>query len=210
MNSWNSNNKNIIIDHPLLDDLRRGALPPPRYFLVSRSDCPLLRLCWDQDWEGALRRVKTNPAEAYAVTADTRRTALHLATMPGAGCPRQVLEAILEANPHAVTVSDRHRNGGTPLHFLCGTRHRDDAGLVRLFVRGATVRAGHQPPRDPDGSEGDGSRSGHSARQQPPHQPVARVKAPSLHRRFQGRHGYLPIPPSPSRSFSPLDMVRFA
>jgi hypothetical protein len=217
INSGDSNN-NITIDHPFSDDhLRRGALPPSRYYLISRSGCPLLRLCWEEDWEGALRRVKTNPAEAYAVTVeDRRRTALHLTTMRGAWCPRQVLEAILEANPHAATVSDHFRDGWTPLHFLCQGEHRDDAGLVRLFVRAATVRAGdHQWADGSEGdvSEGDVSRSGRSARRQPLHQPAARGilhVLETLHRHFQCRNGYLPSPPSPSDSFSPLDMVRFA
>jgi hypothetical protein len=161
----------------------------PRYVLVSRSDCPLLRHCWEQDWDAALRRVKTNPSEALAMTADTHRTALHYATMPGAGCPRKVLEALLEANPHASTVSDRHRHGGTPLHFLCGGRHRDDPELVRLFIR-AAVRAVH--PRAE--SEDDKHQT---------YPPAGRIQSPY---RCSDDRCYVPCPPC---SFSPLDMVRF-
>lgn len=73
----------------------------------------------------------------FCRTLQGDRTALHLSTMPGAGAPVTVLEALLRANPHALLVSDAHKHGGTPMHFLCGSLHRNNPSIVRLFVETA-------------------------------------------------------------------------
>eukprot|EP00527_Entomoneis_sp_CCMP2396_P002842 CAMPEP_0198149062 /NCGR_PEP_ID=MMETSP1443-20131203/44865_1 /TAXON_ID=186043 /ORGANISM="Entomoneis sp., Strain CCMP2396" /LENGTH=321 /DNA_ID=CAMNT_0043813977 /DNA_START=163 /DNA_END=1128 /DNA_ORIENTATION=+ len=65
--------------------------------------------------------------------------------MPGARAPSSVLWGLVEANPFAVIESDRHKFGGTPLHFCCGSLHREDPDTVRLFVETA-VRVEKQLP----------------------------------------------------------------
>lgn len=109
----------------------------PIYLLRERSQCELLRLCWEQDWEGVLVRIQTHPEELLVKTTQTYRTALHLATMPGASCPQNVLEAILRGNPHAAVVRDVHRFGGTPTHFVCGSHHRSHPHIIQQFVKAA-------------------------------------------------------------------------
>jgi hypothetical protein len=54
--------------------------------------------------------------EAYCVTQDHGRTALHIATFSSV-CPLAVVKALLMANPHMVVAVDR--NGMTPLHHIC-------------------------------------------------------------------------------------------
>jgi hypothetical protein len=118
---------------------KEGAVSPvPKYKVVDRSKCELLRLCWERNWDAVLARCKTHPEEAFCRSRNTDRTALHLATMPGAKCPAPVLLTLLETNPHAVVVRDDHRyRGGTPLHFLCGSAHRNNHDLVNRFVQSA-------------------------------------------------------------------------
>jgi hypothetical protein len=110
----------------------------PRYRLVERSRCELLRLCWARNWDGVLARCETHPEEAFCRSRNTDRTALHLATMPGSKCPAPVLLTLLETNPHAVVVRDDHRyRGGTPLHFICGSAQRNNSDLIHRFVQSA-------------------------------------------------------------------------
>lgn len=106
------------------------------YITVNKYASVILRACWDQDWQTVLRRLKTHRKDAFCMALNGR-TALHLCTMPGANCPQDVIETVLAANPHAVIVSDKHKQGGTPLHFLCGSHHRDNAKLVELFIQSA-------------------------------------------------------------------------
>jgi hypothetical protein len=128
--------------------------PPPTYRRVSRSQCGLLRLCYEQRWEDARRRVQSSTKhrdEARCRTQDTLRTALHLSTLPGTYCPPPILLAILEANPHAATVRDRPSatgGGSTPLHLLCGGRHKNDRQLIRHFVDAATSCSGCEDDGD--------------------------------------------------------------
>jgi hypothetical protein len=141
-------------------------VPPPTYRRVSRSQCALLRLCYEQRWEDARRRVQSSTKhrnEANCRTKDTLRTALHLATLPGTYCPPPILVAILRANPHAATVRDRPSagpnatgGGSTPLHLLCGGRHKNDRQLIRHFVDSATSCSGYED--DGDAKYGDATR----------------------------------------------------
>jgi hypothetical protein len=66
--------------------------------------------------------------------------------MPGARCPAAVLEAMVRANPLAVVTEDYHQYGGTPLHFCCGSRLRDDPHMVRLLVETALDVQAHYDP----------------------------------------------------------------
>jgi hypothetical protein len=108
----------------------------PKYKLVERSRCELLKLCWEKNWDGVLARCETHPDEAFCRSRNTDRTALHLATMPGSKCPAPVLLTLLETNPHAVVVRDDHRyRGGTPLHFLCGSAQRNNSDVIDRYVQ---------------------------------------------------------------------------
>jgi hypothetical protein len=70
--------------------------------------------------------------------------------MPGARCPSHVLEAMVRANPLAVVTEDYHQYGGTPLHFCCGSRLRDNPHMVRLLVETALrVQAQYDPQHLP-------------------------------------------------------------
>jgi hypothetical protein len=110
----------------------------PKYRLVERSRCELLRLCWEKNWDGVLARCESHPEEAFCRSRNTDRTALHLATMPGSKCPALVLLTLLETNPHAVVVRDDHRyRGGTPLHFLCGSAQRNNSEVINRYVQSA-------------------------------------------------------------------------
>jgi hypothetical protein len=115
-----------------------AACTVPKYRLVERSRCELLRLCWERNWDGVLARCQTHPEEAFCRSRNTDRTALHLATMPGSKCPASVLLTLLETNPHAVVVRDDHRyRGGTPLHFLCGSAQRNNCDVINRYVQSA-------------------------------------------------------------------------
>lgn len=123
---------------------------PPRYHLVARSQCPLLEACWNQDWEHARQRLRQHPEEAFYQNVTTRRTALHLAMIPSSTvCPFLVRE-LLRVNPHAVIVSDRHRFGGTPLHFACGNVSvRSNPSLMRCLIQAVIQQSHHPPYRQP-------------------------------------------------------------
>jgi hypothetical protein len=108
----------------------------PKYRLVERSRCELLKLCWEKNWDGVLARCESHPDEAFCRSKNSDRTALHLATMPGSECPAPVLLTLLETNPHAVVVRDDQRyRGGTPLHFLCGSDQRNNADVIERYVQ---------------------------------------------------------------------------
>jgi hypothetical protein len=109
----------------------------PTYKQVEKSQCKLLKLCWDEDWDAMVARCKTHPREAFCHTRNMDRTALHLATIPSCKCPEEALLVLLETNPHAVTVQDDYQYGGTPLHFLCGSPHKNNHVLVQRFVTAA-------------------------------------------------------------------------
>lgn len=118
----------------------QAVVGPPSYRMVaSRSSCPLLEACWNQDWSSVVRRLSSHPHEAFRQTRPNRRTALHLCTMPGANCPVFVLERLLQVNPHAILVRDAHQHGGTPLHFVCGSNHRNDPAIIQRFVDAALL-----------------------------------------------------------------------
>ena len=108
---------------------------PPRLVKIRREESPLLSACWNQDWNAVLQYLET--PQIYHYSHNTGRTALHLATIPGARCPAHVLRAMVRANPHAVVTQDFHKYGGTPLHFCCGSHLRQDAELVRFMVETA-------------------------------------------------------------------------
>ena len=110
----------------------------PRLVNIRRESSPLLTACWQQDWNTVLRLLdqdkqygKRQSQERLILhrSHNTGRTALHLATMPGAHCPPAVLTAIIRANPWAVLTEDYHQYGGTPLHFCCGSKFFRDHRL---------------------------------------------------------------------------------
>lgn len=111
----------------------------PRYKSVVRSQCPLLQACWDQDWDAALRRLKAAPWETFYKTQNSGRSALHLSTIPSVASPSiELLNKLIEINPHAVLVLDSHTKGCTPIHFICGNiATRENTSLVRFFVETA-------------------------------------------------------------------------
>jgi chorismate mutase len=105
---------------------------------VTRSQCPLLEACWDQDWDAALLQLSLHPEQAFFQNENSRRTALHLATIPSVVASPVLLENLLETNSHAVVVQDRHKYGGTPLHFACGNASiRQNPALIRRLVQAA-------------------------------------------------------------------------
>jgi hypothetical protein len=110
---------------------------PPRYHVVDRSVSLMLEACWEQDWPRVIALCVTHPRQAYHISHNTGRTALHLATMPGAYCPSDVIRLLLHINPHAILVSDHHPYGGTPMHFVCGSHHRNNPSLIRQFCETA-------------------------------------------------------------------------
>lgn len=67
--------------------------------------------------------------------------------MPGAGAPADVVALLLDCNPHALLLPDTHRYCATPLHFLCGSVHRDNVELMRRAVT-ASIAVSEQYPGD--------------------------------------------------------------
>ena len=118
-----------------------------KYKTKNRSECPLLSACWDQDWDEVRRRCRTHPREAFCKTPDSGRTALHLACMPGARALEDVIETLIDCNPHAILMHDRHKRSGTPLHFLCGSIHRDNPKLMAKAMQ-AALEMTEQYPSD--------------------------------------------------------------
>jgi len=106
----------------------------PTYNLVIRSQSRLLTATWEQQWDIVRDRCRSHPEEAFCRSQNNFRTALHLATMPGVKCPVWALQILIEANPHAVLMEDSHMFGGTPLHFVCGSCHRNNPRVIQLFV----------------------------------------------------------------------------
>lgn len=105
---------------------------------MKRSDCRLLELCWNQNWKAAFLRLLEHPEEAFCRAENSKRTALHLATIPSVTADNELLEELLKINPHAVTVEDRHKYGGTPLHFACGNPSvLGNLNMIRSFVAAA-------------------------------------------------------------------------
>lgn len=116
-----------------VDDIRNRKLyaPTPKYKTVSRRSCPLLKFLWDRDWPNVIQRVRSHPAEAYCLTENSGRSALHLASF-NHGCPLYAAKALLDANPYALWIKD-HSNL-TPLHYACNFKGGTDH-LVPLFCR---------------------------------------------------------------------------
>lgn len=110
---------------------------PVTYKKKNRDACLLLSACWNQDWDQVRRRCQTHPREAFCKTLDSGRTALHLACMPGTQAPEDVIELLIDCNPHALIVQDNHQYSGTPMHFLCGSVHRDNPRLMGKAVQAA-------------------------------------------------------------------------
>lgn len=103
----------------------------PVYQEVSRRQCRLLADVWERRWPNVLERCKSHPSEACCVSDLSRRTALHLASFSH-GCPTNVAEALIQANPHALSREDHY--GHTPLHLVSffSFQVRTD-NLVTLF-----------------------------------------------------------------------------
>eukprot|EP00545_Synedropsis_sp_CCMP1620_P007121 CAMPEP_0119004984 /NCGR_PEP_ID=MMETSP1176-20130426/1463_1 /TAXON_ID=265551 /ORGANISM="Synedropsis recta cf, Strain CCMP1620" /LENGTH=429 /DNA_ID=CAMNT_0006956745 /DNA_START=39 /DNA_END=1328 /DNA_ORIENTATION=+ len=116
----------LLEDAPLK---RVSKLYIPQYKSVSRRNCLLLNFIWEKDWPNAIQRIHSHPSETFCVTENSGRSALHLASF-NHGCPLNVAEALLEANVHALWVTDN--NNLTPLHYAAtfkgGTDH-----LIPLF-----------------------------------------------------------------------------
>eukprot|EP00978_Attheya_sp_CCMP212_P006050 scaffold13625_cov48-Attheya_sp.AAC.1 len=87
---------------------------PVKYVMVHRRDNTLLRQVWERDWPKVTKTLSMGPKEAYFMTNDTHRTALHLA-MFNHGCPTRVMTMLLNANPHAAILRDKLEF--TPLHY---------------------------------------------------------------------------------------------
>ena len=104
------------------------------YKLARRNQSQLLRACWEKDWTRVSSLCGAHRGETFVRTSDTGRTALHLATMPGSQAPDDVIYLLLEANPHALLIHDSHRRSGTPLHFICGSVHRENGALIQRAV----------------------------------------------------------------------------
>jgi hypothetical protein len=79
---------------------------PIKYVMVHRRDNTLLRQVWERDWPKVTKTLSLGPKEAYFMTNDTNRCALHLA-MFNHGCPSQVMIMLLHANPHAAILRDK-------------------------------------------------------------------------------------------------------
>jgi len=144
---------NVASTTPLLDrgheskEMNKPSVAkPPTYSTVdTRSDCPLLEYCWQPPMEGRdgvwthpklLERLQSHPEEAFCrLSTPSGRTALHLATLPGASCSKEAILCILETNPHAVVMPDS--NGKTPMWNVCLGKQRDDPEIIQLFVRTA-------------------------------------------------------------------------
>ena len=123
-------------DIPQTMTTKTTPVPKPSALVnIRREASPLLTACWNQDWDAVLVHLETG--QIYHRSHKTGRTALHLATIPGAGCPLPVLRAILRANPYAVVTEDYHQYGGTPLHFCCGSNLRNQPDLCRTMVETA-------------------------------------------------------------------------
>mmetsp|Transcript_14792 Transcript_14792/g.28020 ORF Transcript_14792/g.28020 Transcript_14792/m.28020 type:complete len:425 (+) Transcript_14792:42-1316(+) len=105
---------------------------PPRLVSIRRESSPLLNACWQQNWNAVLSYLDTD--QIYHRSHNSGRQALHFACMPAAQCPMGVLRAILNANPYAVVTEDYHQYGGTPLHFCCGSKLREQSSLVKEMV----------------------------------------------------------------------------
>jgi ankyrin repeat protein len=123
----NESRKASLLQDPA--SLSNSRMPIPQYKSVSRRNCCLLNFIWERDWPNAIRRIQSHPLEAFCITENTGRSALHLASF-NHGCPLDVAEALLEANLHALWVTDD--SNLTPLHYACtfkgGTDH-----LIPLF-----------------------------------------------------------------------------
>ena len=105
---------------------------PPRLVDIRRESSPLLSACWQQNWNEVLNYLETD--QIYHRTHNSGRQALHLAFMPPARCPTDVLRAIIKANPYAVVTEDYYHEGGTPLHLCCGSKLREQSTLVKEMV----------------------------------------------------------------------------
>lgn len=101
----------------------------PVYSEVSRRQCCLLEDVWERRWPYVLERCKSHPSEACCISDLSRRTALHLASF-NHGCPVFVAEALIQANPHALSREDHY--GHTPLHCVSFFQGGTD-NLVILF-----------------------------------------------------------------------------
>ncbi|KAI2504904.1 hypothetical protein MHU86_9513 [Fragilaria crotonensis] len=112
-------------------DIHAVRFTIPKYKIVSRRSCPLLKFLWDRDWPRVVQRIESHPQESCCLTELSLRSALHLASF-NHGCPLDVAEAVLLANVHALYMEDSSTL--TPLHYACsfytGTDH-----LVPLFCR---------------------------------------------------------------------------
>jgi hypothetical protein len=122
---------------------------PVVYIYKNRKECVLLSACWNEDWDKVRRRCRTHRREAFYRTVDSGRTALHLASMPGARAPGDVIEMLIECNPHALLLHDKHCFPGTPLHFLCWSVHGDNLRLMRKAVLAALEMTKQHPLDQP-------------------------------------------------------------
>ena len=110
-----------------LIDSSSGTMKVPTYRTVSRDNCPLLRLAWEQRWQQLANRCVSHPQEAQCLSEHSRRTALHLALLSNSPFPVECAKALLKANRHLVLVQDKENY--TPLHIACFFSRRQYSAL---------------------------------------------------------------------------------
>jgi hypothetical protein len=116
-------------------DSSSGAMRIPTYTIVSRDNCALLRLAWEQEWQKVAIRCVTHPQETFCQTENSLRTPLHLATLNNVPCPIEVAQALLQTNRHMVLVQDKDRY--TPLHNICFFRPSSSSSTLRRRRNGS-------------------------------------------------------------------------
>jgi hypothetical protein len=121
-------------------DSSSGAMRIPTYTIVSRDNCALLRLAWEQEWQKVAIRCVTHPQETFCQTENSLRTPLHLATLNNVPCPIEVAQALLQTNRHMVLVQDKDRY--TPLHNICFFRPSSSSSTLRRRRNGSTSHGG--------------------------------------------------------------------
>ena len=126
-----------------LIDSSSGTMNIPTYRTVSRDNCPLLRLAWEQRWQQVANRCVSHPQEALCLSEHSRRTALHLALLSNSVFPVECAKALLKANRHLVLVQDKENY--TPLHIACFFARRQSMASSTV-EEGSTLRRRRSAP----------------------------------------------------------------
>jgi len=111
----------------------------------TENDMDILTLVQSYEWNATLCRIYTHPSEAASV-GEQGRTPLHVACEHDA--PASVIEALLKANPPALTMVGTSTMN--PLHITCSSQHAS-VEVVKVLLDGIEERLKVTEMKDVDG-----------------------------------------------------------